>query len=170
MNIDRNFWMMFDLESPQRNIFELVVFFFWLLLSTPRAIFRWLVYRCTALTRKQIKWKYVVVWLTPWEQLHSGNLTEQCKIHHLKMYFLLKMGIFHCYVSLLEGSRFLLDDCIKHSQLKAIRLYIIHKTLRIPTGVQGLEDASKGLSLGILSTSKKQIDTLPETNSSPLKI
>ena len=72
------------------------------------------------------------------------------------MYFLFKMGIFHCYVSLLEGSRFfcwMID--IKHSQLKAIRLYIVHKTLRIPVGVQGHEDASKDLSLGILSTSKK---------------
>ena len=30
----------------------------------------------------------------------------------LKMYFLLKMGIFHCYVSLLEDSRFLKIVCV----------------------------------------------------------
>ena len=36
--------------------------------------------------------------------IHSGNLTQQWKIHHLKMYFLFKMGIFHCYVCLPEGS------------------------------------------------------------------
>ena len=38
--------------------------------------------------------------------IHSGNLTYQWKIHHLKMYFLFKMGIFHCYVCLPEGSFF----------------------------------------------------------------
>ena len=37
--------------------------------------------------------------------LHSGKLTWQWNFGPgLKMYFLLKMGIFHCYVSLLEGS------------------------------------------------------------------
>ena len=35
--------------------------------------------------------------------IHYGNLTWQWKIHHLKMYFLFKMGIFHCYVCLPEG-------------------------------------------------------------------
>ena len=35
--------------------------------------------------------------------LHSGNLTQRWKIHHLKMYFLFKIGIFHCYVCLPEG-------------------------------------------------------------------
>ena len=35
--------------------------------------------------------------------LHSGNLTEQWKMDPLKMCFLLKMVIFHCYVSLPEG-------------------------------------------------------------------
>ena len=35
--------------------------------------------------------------------LHSGNLTQQWKMDPLKMYFLLKRGIFHCYVSLPEG-------------------------------------------------------------------
>ena len=35
---------------------------------------------------------------------HSGNLTQQWKMDPLKMYFLLKIGIFHCYVSLLEGT------------------------------------------------------------------
>ena len=35
--------------------------------------------------------------------IHSGKLTLQCKMDPLKMYFLLKMGIFHCYVSLPEG-------------------------------------------------------------------
>ena len=34
--------------------------------------------------------------------LPSGKLTWQWKMDHLKMYFLLKMGIFHCYVSLPE--------------------------------------------------------------------
>ena len=29
----------------------------------------------------------------------AWKLTWQWKIHHLKMYFLLKMGIFRCYVS-----------------------------------------------------------------------
>ena len=37
--------------------------------------------------------------------VHSGNLTWQWKIHHLKMYFLFKMGIFHCYVCLPEGKK-----------------------------------------------------------------
>ena len=32
-----------------------------------------------------------------------GKLTWQWKIHPLKMYFLLKMGIFHCHVSLPKG-------------------------------------------------------------------
>ena len=36
--------------------------------------------------------------------LPSGNLTKQWKIHHLKMYFLFEMGIFHCYVCLPEGN------------------------------------------------------------------
>ena len=36
--------------------------------------------------------------------LHSSKLTWQWKMDPLKMYFLLKMGIFHCYVSLPEGS------------------------------------------------------------------
>ena len=35
--------------------------------------------------------------------LPSGTLTWQWKITLLKMYSLLKMGIFHCYVSLPEG-------------------------------------------------------------------
>ena len=33
----------------------------------------------------------------------SGKLTQQWEIHHLKMYLLLKMVVFHCYVSLPEG-------------------------------------------------------------------
>ena len=33
----------------------------------------------------------------------SGKLTWQWKMDLLKMYSLLKMGIFHCHVSLLEG-------------------------------------------------------------------
>ena len=37
------------------------------------------------------------------ERLPSGKLTWQWKMDLLKMYFLLKMGIFHCHVSLLEG-------------------------------------------------------------------
>ena len=40
-------------------------------------------------------------------QIPFGKLTEQWKTHHLKMYFLLKIVIFHCYVSLPEGRRFL---------------------------------------------------------------
>ena len=40
----------------------------------------------------------------PNHQLPSGKLTWQWKITLLKMYSLLKMGIFHCYVSLLEGN------------------------------------------------------------------
>ena len=35
--------------------------------------------------------------------LHSGKLTWQWKTDPLKTYFLLKIGIFHCYVSLPEG-------------------------------------------------------------------
>ena len=41
-----------------------------------------------------------------WElnfKVPSGKLTWQWKMSLLKMYSLLKMGIFHCYVSLLEG-------------------------------------------------------------------
>ena len=37
--------------------------------------------------------------------LPSGKLTWQWKMDLLKMYSLLKMLIFHCHVSLLEGSR-----------------------------------------------------------------
>ena len=37
-------------------------------------------------------------------EIHSGKLTWQWKMGPLKMYFLLKMGIFHCYVSLPEGN------------------------------------------------------------------
>ena len=37
-------------------------------------------------------------------EVHPGKLTWQWKMDPLKMYFLLKMGIFHCYVSLPEGS------------------------------------------------------------------
>jgi len=35
--------------------------------------------------------------------IHSGNLTWQWKMDPLKMYFLLNMGIFRCYVSLPGG-------------------------------------------------------------------
>ena len=35
--------------------------------------------------------------------LPSGKLTWQWKMDLLKMYSLLKMGIFYCHVSLLEG-------------------------------------------------------------------
>ena len=35
----------------------------------------------------------------------SGKLTWQWKMDQLKMYSLLKMGVFHCHVSLLEGNR-----------------------------------------------------------------
>ena len=38
--------------------------------------------------------------------LHSGKLTWQWKMDPLKIYFLLKVGIFHCYVSLPEGIHF----------------------------------------------------------------
>ena len=34
----------------------------------------------------------------------SCNLKPITKIHHLKMYLLLKMVVFHCYVSLPEGT------------------------------------------------------------------
>ena len=37
-------------------------------------------------------------------KLPSSNLTWQWKMDPLKMYFLLKMRIFHCYVSLPEGT------------------------------------------------------------------
>ena len=36
--------------------------------------------------------------------IHSGKLTWQWKMDPLKMYFLLNMGIFHCYVSLPQGT------------------------------------------------------------------
>ena len=35
--------------------------------------------------------------------VHSGNLTQQWKMDPLMMHFLLKMGVFHCHVSLPEG-------------------------------------------------------------------
>ena len=42
--------------------------------------------------------------LETWQFLvHSGKLTYQCKMDPLKMYFLLKLGTFHCHVSLPEG-------------------------------------------------------------------
>ena len=37
-------------------------------------------------------------------QLHSGKLTWQWKMGPWKMYFLLTIWIFHCYVSLPEGN------------------------------------------------------------------
>ena len=37
-------------------------------------------------------------------QAHSRNLTYQWNMDPLMMYFLLNMGIFHCYISLPEGS------------------------------------------------------------------
>ena len=40
------------------------------------------------------------------KMLPSGKLTWQWQITLLKMYFLLKMGMFHCYVSLPEGISF----------------------------------------------------------------
>ena len=40
-------------------------------------------------------------------EMHFSKLTQQWKMDPLKMYFLLNMGIFHCYVSLLEGRRLL---------------------------------------------------------------
>ena len=46
---------------------------------------------------------YFPIGKVTFQGLHSGNLTWQWKIHHLKMYFLFKMGIFHCYVCLPEG-------------------------------------------------------------------
>ena len=36
-------------------------------------------------------------------ETHSGKLTSQWESHHLKMYLLWKMAVFHCYVSLPEG-------------------------------------------------------------------
>ena len=38
-----------------------------------------------------------------WKNMHSCNLTWQWNMDPLKMYFLLKMGMFHWYVSLPEG-------------------------------------------------------------------
>ena len=38
------------------------------------------------------------------QSVPSGKLTWQWKMDQLKMYSLLKMGIFHCHVSLLEGT------------------------------------------------------------------
>ena len=38
------------------------------------------------------------------DPLPSDKLTWQWKMYPLNMYFLLKMGIIHCYVSLPEGS------------------------------------------------------------------
>ena len=36
--------------------------------------------------------------LRPWlMELHSGKLTWQWELHHLKMYLLLEMVVFHCY-------------------------------------------------------------------------
>ena len=46
-------------------------------------------------------------------RVHSDNLKQQWKIHHLKMYFLFKIGIFHCYVSLPECSFY--PPCYPHS-------------------------------------------------------
>ena len=44
----------------------------------------------------------------PWIFRGVKKLTWQWKIHHLKMYFLLKMGIFQCHVSFQGWS--LLDE------------------------------------------------------------
>ena len=43
-------------------------------------------------------------------QLHSGKPTEQWEMNPLKMYFLLKLGIFLCYLSLQEGKGKLLNS------------------------------------------------------------
>jgi len=44
------------------------------------------------------------------QPLHSGRPTWQWKIHPLRMYFLLKMGIFHCHVSLPKGTFWLKNN------------------------------------------------------------
>ena len=57
-------------------------------------------------------WRCIFPWTSGFFQtsshagVPSGKLTWQWKITLLKMYSLLKMGIFHCYVSLPEGTCF----------------------------------------------------------------
>ncbi len=88
--------------------------------------------------------------------LPSGKLTWQSKMDLLKMYFLLNMGIFHCYVSLRECNKTMeREQCLlkwRCSKLSNARFAMIclgpqHVTFKI-----------------IGET------TLLETNSSPLKM
>ena len=68
---------------------------------------RWTLARCEVLlmgTCGRLVWK------------HSGKVTWQWKMDLLKMYSLLRMGIFHCHVSLLEGS-----SCMFYVQIHRFR-------------------------------------------------
>ena len=56
----------------------------------------------------RVPWMFVCLCLegflgAKYKELPFGKLTWQWKLTILNMYSLLKMGIFHCYVSLLEG-------------------------------------------------------------------
>ena len=46
-----------------------------------------------------------------YKNVASGKLTWQWKMNLLKMYSLLNTGIFHCHVSLLEGTVNLFGNC-----------------------------------------------------------
>ena len=62
--------------------------------------------------------------------IHSGKLTWQWNMDHLKMYFLLSMGIFHCYVSLPECNYLLLSlEAIK-TRLKITHYPIFNFNLK----------------------------------------
>ena len=52
---------------------------------------------------------------TKLKHLPSGKLTWQWKLHHLKMYFLLKMGIFQCHVSFLGCKDWGVEGLVKRN-------------------------------------------------------
>ena len=58
--------------------------------------------------------------------VHSGKLTKRWEIHHLKMYLLLRMVVFHCYVGLPEQSLFIKGSvlCIQTTEPQTTNLLL----------------------------------------------
>ena len=73
------------------------VLIYWLLFLSHRWFKRTSFIKGTLKPTKNLRTLTKVMW--DWWVLHPRKLTCQGKPHHLKMYFLLKMGIFQCHVS-----------------------------------------------------------------------
>ena len=75
--------------------------------------------------------------------LPFGKLTWQWKMDQLKMYSLLKMGIFHCHVSLLEGNPYD-SPCIKSKMYLDISSFTNIPKPTVPGCASGLHADSCG--------------------------